>query len=334
MINTLTYLVVGFSVISAVILLFAYLFFLGNLQKSTVGLVACAVLLAALAGLQIEHLRFLQTGSELFASRIYVVLLLATPPAFYFFSRELLLTDSTNSVLQLAHFLPLLLSVVLPANIVAPVAFAIGAGYSIWFARIVYGMRRHVSRFRFEMFFFGMFAVLAVLVLILGVLTPVIDSSVFYLAYANFIGIALILVVAALIIFPELLTDISDAANLSYASSTLTEIDIDAAVERLDRLMCDEKIYQNENLNLALLADAIKLSSHQLSELINTRFEFGFSRYIREQRVAEAKRIMRKDASSSILSISLMTGFKSQSNFYAAFREITGQAPGSFRKNL
>ena len=334
MMNTLTQLIIGFSVFSAAILAFAYLFFLGDMQKTAVGLVACAVLLTALAGLQFEHFQFLQTGADLFASRIYVLLLLTTPPAFYFFSREILLPDSTNSIFQLVHFFPLMLSFFLPADIVAPVAFTIGAGYAIWFARIVYGMRRHVSRFRFEMFFFGMFAILAVLVLILGVLTPYIDASVFYLAYANFTGIALILIVAALIIFPELLTDISDAAKLTYASSTLTGIDIDATVERLDRLMHDEKIFQNENLNLTLLSEAMNLSSHQLSELINTRFGFGFSRYIREQRVREAMRILREDAVSSVLSISLMTGFKSQSNFYAAFREITGEAPGSFRKNL
>jgi len=331
---TFTYLIIGFSVFSTAILLFAYLFFLGDMQKTVVGLVACTVLLAALAGLQFEHFQFLQTGNDLFVSRIYVLLLLTTPPAFYFFSREILLPDSTNSISQLVHVLPLMLSIALPADIVAPVAFTIGAGYSIWFARIVYGMRRHVSRFRFEMFFFGMFAVLAVLVLILGVLTPYIDASVFYLAYANFIGIALMLIVAALIIFPELLTDISDAAKLTYASSTLVDIDIDATVERLDRLMNEEKIFQNENLNLTLLAEAMNLSSHQLSELINTRFGLGFSRYIREQRVREAMRILREDAASSVLSISLMTGFKSQSNFYAAFHEITGEAPGSFRKNL
>jgi AraC-like DNA-binding protein len=331
MLTTITLLVIGFSVISSAILMFAYAFFLKDMQKTVLGVVACTALLVFLAGLQLEHLRFLITGVDLFALKQYVALLLATPPAFYFLSREILLPDANRSAIQMLHLLPLPLALVLPAQFIAPVALAIGAGYSIWFARIVYGMRRHVSRFRFEMFFFGFFAVIAVLVLILVILIPYIDPSVFYIAYANFTGLALILIVAALIVFPELLSNISDAAKLSYASSTLNDVDIAAKLKHLEKLMSEDKLFQNENLNLALLAEEAGLSSHQLSELINSQFGIGFSRYVREKRVAEAKRLLREDPGSSVLAISLMTGFRSQSNFYAAFREITGEAPGAFR---
>jgi AraC-like DNA-binding protein len=333
MMHTLTLLLIGFSVVSAAILLFAYVLFLDEMQKSLVGVIACSILLLALAVLQLNHLAFLQLGTDLFSRQTYVIPLLTTPPAFYFFSRELLLPESRITAIQLVHFIPLALGFVIPANVIAPIAFVIGSAYAIWFTTVVYGMRRNVGRFKFEMFFFGLFAVLAVFVLLLGIMTAYIDASNFYVAYANFIGIAFILIVAALIVFPELLGDITDAAKLSYASSTLNDVDIEALVSKLEKLMLDDKIYQNENLNLASLADAMSLSSHQLSELINTRFGIGFSRYVRLQRVEEAKRILHNDAHSSILSISLMTGFKSQSNFYAAFREITGEAPGSYRRN-
>lgn len=95
--------------------------------------------------------------------------------------------------------------------------------------------------------------------------------------------------------------------------------------------MAEDKLYQNEDLNLAMLARSLELTPHQLSELINTRFGYGFSRYVREQRVAEAQRLLERDRSASVLSIGLTTGFRSQSNFYAAFREITGESPGAFR---
>jgi len=333
MINTVTQLLIGFSVVSAAVLLFAYVFFLDQMRKSTIGIVSCTVLLLALAVLQLCHLNFLHSGADLFRLEIYVVPLLTTPPAFYFFSKEILLPDSRNSAFQLVHFLPLAISIAVPASIIAPIAFAIGAAYSLWFTQIVYGMRRHVSRFKFEMFFFGFFAVLAVLVLLLGIFTAFIEPSIFYVAYSNLIGVAFVLIVAALIVFPEILSDISDAANLSYASSTLNDVDVEMVVARLEKLMSVDKIFQNESLNLASLADAMSLSSHQLSELINTQFGVGFSRYVRMQRVEEAKRLLHEDARSSILSISLMTGFKSQSNFYAAFREITGEAPGRYRRN-
>ena len=44
-------------------------------------------------------------------------------------------------------------------------------------------------------------------------------------------------------------------------------------------------LFQNENLNLAMVANAMDMSSHQLSELINVHFGMSFSKYIREQRI-------------------------------------------------
>lgn len=333
MIDVLTKLLIGFSVVNAAILLSAYLFFLHDMRKTALSLVACTCLLAALCALQLLHWQFLESGIDLFASRTYVVLLLVTPPTFYFLSREILLPESRATFSDTVHLLPVSLAFVMPASLVVPVALIIGAGYSIWLVSIVYGLRRQVRRFKFELFFFGFFAVVAVLVLVLAVASSYLAPGVFYISYAVMTGVALMLVVSALISFPELLSDISAAAERTYSNSTLGSVDIDAKVQQLDRLMLEDKVFQNENLNLALLAGALELSPHQLSELINTRYGIGFARYIREQRVNDAKKILQSDRRSSILSISLLTGFKSQSNFYTAFREVTGESPGAYRKN-
>jgi AraC-like DNA-binding protein len=74
------------------------------------------------------------------------------------------------------------------------------------------------------------------------------------------------------------------------------------------------------------------ISSHQLSELVNTRLGMGFARYVRECRVRAAKALLVSAPAQSILSISMDTGFRSQSAFYAAFKEVTGQSPGDYRK--
>ena len=95
--------------------------------------------------------------------------------------------------------------------------------------------------------------------------------------------------------------------------------------------MTTQKVYQNEDLSLASLAAELGLSGHQLSELVNARLGVGFSRYVRERRVEAAKKLLVSAPSQSILSVSLDTGFRSQSSFYAAFKEITGQSPGDFR---
>lgn len=325
--------VIGFSIFAAILLLIAYLFFIKEMRKTPVSMVACALLLSSLSCLQLAHWYFLQTGADLFSSQAYVAALLLTPPSFYFFSRAVLQPETKPMPSDIVHFLPITLSFVLPTNLVIPVALTIGAGYAIWLVRIVLQIRTKVRRFKFEVFFFGFFALVAVLVLLLAVASPHVPAKFFYLAYANMTGLALFLVLGALVSFPDLLSDISAAAELTYASSTLKSVDVEDKLRDLRRLMEDDKLFQNENLNLAMLAEAMDLTPHQLSELINTQFGYGFSRYIREQRVKEAKKLLRTDDRSSVLSISMMTGFKSQSNFYTAFKEVTGESPGEYRKN-
>ena len=158
------------------------------------------------------------------------------------------------------------------------------------------------------------------------------NAAVFYLLYANSISLSFALIVMVLLSFPDLLTELAAVARLSYATSTLKGLKVEAVIQKLDKLMRSNKLFQNENLNLSMVASALNITSHRLSELINVHDGMGFSRYIRELRVREAKTLLARDQRSSILSISMEIGFKSQSNFYAAFKEITGQSPGDFRK--
>lgn len=76
--------------------------------------------------------------------------------------------------------------------------------------------------------------------------------------------------------------------------------------------MKEVRLYQNENLNLAMVAEAMNLSVHQLSELVNVQFGMNFSRYIREQRVEAAKTLLAGEPNSSVSAIGLEIGFKTQ----------------------
>jgi AraC-like DNA-binding protein len=160
------------------------------------------------------------------------------------------------------------------------------------------------------------------------------DHFYFYVFYTNSIGISFVLIVAALIAYPGLLAELAEAAKLSYAASTLKEVDIQSNLAKLDELMKVSRVYQNESLSLAMLAEAMELTPHQLSELVNRQFGVNFSRYIREQRVNAAKASLIRDPKSSVLSIGLESGFGTQSNFYAAFNEIAGMSPGAYRKSV
>lgn len=331
MIASITLVFVGFSILSAPILLIAYQFFLRDMRKSQLGRIASVFLLGSMTGLQIYHWLFLQSGVEPFDHRSYMLLQLLTPAAFFFFSREVLVPGSTTSPWQGLHLLPLLVSPLLPLDMIPVVAFVLGSGYSAWFAMFVFGLRRHVRRYLFELFFFCYFAVLAIIMLVLATSARSLGTDIFYVSYALFTGASFFLLTATMIWFPYILVDISDAASRAYARSTLSGIDVEARLAALAKCMDNDKLYQDEHLSLGMAADTLSLTPHQLSELINTHFGHGFSRYIREQRVAEARRLLLSDRNASVLSIGMETGFRSQSNFYAAFREITGESPGAFR---
>jgi AraC-like DNA-binding protein len=57
----------------------------------------------------------------------------------------------------------------------------------------------------------------------------------------------------------------------------------------------------------------------------------GFSRYVRQRRVEAAKTLLLAAPSQSVLTVGMDTGFRSQSAFYAAFKDVTGQSPGEWR---
>jgi AraC-like DNA-binding protein len=171
-------------------------------------------------------------------------------------------------------------------------------------------------------------------IFLVGLLAPWLGESAYLYTYTNLIALALFVALYVQLRFPDLTQKTCDAVAASYAASTLKNADCDALVLRLKQLLVEEKIYRDENLSLTRLAELLDLSSHQVSELINTQFSLGFSRLIRQYRIDEAKQQLINEPRASVLSIGLAVGFNSQSNFYTAFRELTGETPGQFRKRM
>jgi AraC-like DNA-binding protein len=330
--NHLSIVLTGFSVISILVLLFVYLFFLPDMRKTIMSKFTCAVTLLSLALIQFAHyLHFIQ-NINLLDMRFYCVLLSIIPTFFFFFGREILFPDVRYRWFDSFHLTPITLSLLLPINILPIVAFTFGTSYTFWFAMAIYKLKYESRRFKFEIFCFGFFAVMALFGLILGLCLPVLDHGVFYSSYSNSISIAILLIVVALLAFPELLSDILLIAELAYAKTKLQGVDTQKMKEDLDQLMVKEKIYENEDLNLSMVANSLSLSTHQLSELINTEYGYSFPRFVREHRIKAAKILLMDSVDVSILSISMETGFKSQSSFYTAFKELTGVSPGKFRQ--
>lgn len=327
----LAILLIGYSLCSALVIAlthFRRVNYTGQRLSQGMGV----LLLLILAGMQLLHLAYLYYGLDYLHGALYAMLLLAVAPAFYLFSKPLLCAQAVARPRYLVHGIPLLVAPLLPRTWVLPLAFVIGAGYLLWLARSIYALRAQRSRFRLELAILGAVFAIAIVVAMFAVSLPWLNDQQFYLLYASAIGCAFLLVSLVLGVTPRLAVEVVDVARETYAVSTLTQVDCAATLARLAALMDHERLYQQPDLDLPTLAGHVGITNHQLSELINTRLGKHFSRYLREYRIEAAKQMLLAEPSASILSIGLSVGFTAQSNFYEAFRELTGMTPGKFRK--
>lgn len=290
--------------------------------------------LAALFTLQVAHFAWLYYDRPWVAGGFYQLALFAVAPAFYLFSQHVL--DPTAPQLiswrLVGHGAPVLVAWALPNQLAMPGAFLVGAGYLLVLGVRLYSLRRERVHFRLEILLLGFVFGVAIGVSVLGALQGLLPDKLFFSLYSCAIGVALFLVQLALGLRPNLATEVSETVQASYQSSCLNQVDCEAALARLAILMEQERLYTNNELSLSLLAQKLRLSTHQVSELLNSRLGKSFARFVREARVAAAKTMLIHEPAASVLSVGLSVGFTSQSTFYEAFREIEGMTPGQFRK--
>lgn len=209
-----------------------------------------------------------------------------------------------------------------------------GALYMLAIFRPIARLKTH-KRLNLERWLVLAFAITGLIVGGAALLGSLLNTA-FDVAYLTLIPVLLIALFLLEARYPALMAVVSEAAEAAeeqrYRRSTLTHVDVDKTIAQLNQLMDEEHLYQNELLNLSILADAAGVSAHQLSELLNERLGLSFSQYLKERRVTAAKHRLIHEPDESILDVGLAVGFSSSSAFYAAFREITGKAPGQFRK--
>jgi len=325
---------IGFSVLSAVLLMAVYSVVYKNLNKSWLSIFSALMLLTIFAAVQLLHLNYMHSYEILFHKKYYLGLILLSAPTFYLFVREYINVISKKSFLFLIHLIPVFIGLLLPNRWAIPLAFFMGSIYSFLCVYYLFELKNQRKRFVFELFTVVFFLLLALAICILGLIMPIINMNYFMSAYAILIALSFFLVVATLLIYPDIALNLNEAVEQKYAKSTLDNIDQSSVLNMLETLMNTEKIYCNENLNLSTLSEQLDIKSYQLSELINTQYGYGFPRYLRQIRVEAAKKRLLSHPKESILSISLSVGFNSQSSFYTAFKQFVGSSPANYRKQF
>ncbi|WP_259066788.1 helix-turn-helix domain-containing protein [Mucilaginibacter sp. X4EP1] len=102
--------------------------------------------------------------------------------------------------------------------------------------------------------------------------------------------------------------------------------------EKLIRLMQTKCLYMDNELSLPDLADAMNMSTHDLSHVLNKGLNMSFYQFINSYRVEEAKRLMlsKDNKHLNMLGIAYGAGFNSKTTFNTFFKKQTGLSPSQF----
>ncbi|MCA3129682.1 MAG: helix-turn-helix domain-containing protein [Betaproteobacteria bacterium] len=324
----------GFSVGIAALLALGLATAWRGLDLSPISKIAGFVMLAGLACTAWQNVHIAQLDPGAYPPRLYGAVLFIQSFAFYVLLRGLLRPDPdvTRSVVPMFAAV-LVAGSLTPPNLAIPVSLAMGTGLAVHLAALLYRMRAIRRWFRIELPVLALFALMGVIGAGTGLSAPMgIGWEQYALIYSTQIALGFALVTWLLWAVPDIVTKTREAVEASYARSFLDKVDVSSVTGRLRALFEEEHVYRDESLNLARTAELVGLSPHQLSELINTHYGVGFSRFVRQHRVCAARRMLVEEPRASVLSVGLSVGFGSQSTFYVAFRDEVGVVPGEYRR--
>ncbi len=117
-----------------------------------------------------------------------------------------------------------------------------------------------------------------------------------------------------------------------YRTSSLTEEEKKKSTNLLLKYMDDQKPYLDPDLTSDKLADLMKISRHNLSQVLNETLEQNFYDFINHYRVKEfIKQMEEADGQDrNILAIGYKSGFNSKATLNRVFKNITGKTPSNY----
>ncbi|WP_316813701.1 helix-turn-helix domain-containing protein [Pedobacter heparinus] len=117
-----------------------------------------------------------------------------------------------------------------------------------------------------------------------------------------------------------------------YTKSSLSSNQVEEYGHSVEIFLVSNNLLYDQTLSLKQMAEALKLSPHVLSEVINRYYNKSFFDVVNSFRVEEAKKQLKQieQLNYTIEGIGYSCGFGSKTTFYRAFKKHAGLTPSEF----
>lgn len=134
------------------------------------------------------------------------------------------------------------------------------------------------------------------------------------------------------------LPDNEESGNVreKYYKSTLTDQQAEDSLAKLLELMETQQLYLNGELKLSDVAEALGISTNNLSQIINDKLNKNFYDFVNAYRVEAARKLLadpEKD-NLTLLAIAFDAGFNSKSTFNSVFKKHCQLTPSEYKKSI
>ncbi len=122
-------------------------------------------------------------------------------------------------------------------------------------------------------------------------------------------------------------------SSTKYKTSSLTSGELDTIFQNLVLLFDSRKIYLEPKLQLQEVADLLDITTHNLSQTINSTTGKPFYDFVNEYRVKHLQKLLVDPSKKkfTILALGLDSGFNSKASLNRIFKEQTGLSPKEYQ---
>jgi AraC-like DNA-binding protein len=128
---------------------------------------------------------------------------------------------------------------------------------------------------------------------------------------------------------------VSQAQNENHRSRKTSPLDkqlSESLVDRLKKVMEEEKLWMDPGLNLSMLSNHTGIPVKTISAVLNQHMNKSFNEFINSYRIAAIKSRLLSSTNKNltIAGLAYECGFNSQPTFQRAFKSIQGESPSEF----